>query len=623
MSHDDVPGGTPWLTYPLMFHSSREDNCTLTPEQCQYREGYWRYWYQADHRYGLTTVYFMIAFVAFFTIGNILQRFIFPKAPNVRLWQCGVAGFRYAAYRSFAIRPIGWWSPPLGYILVGLAGTIFFFGLALGPKPYYWSNTMEINFGNSPPIATRSGWIAVALLPFTLALSAKANLITALTGVSHEKLQVFHRWTSYAMFIFALIHTFPFIVHHVWKGDMELQWDTSVYYWTGVAALIPQAYLNFMSFGPIRNRFYEFFKATHFLAALVFVLFFFFHCNFRLSSWDYFIAAGAIYVPCLCYSHIRACLLTAFGHKAMLSLLPCGMLRVTVPLRRSNVVSNVIPISFRWSPGQHVFVRFLTLGIHSGSTHPFTICSLWPSDDKSEPELTLYIAPTKGLTGRLANLATKQTDCTINVLLDGPHGGMKIETMAKFDRVLIIAGGSGAGFTLPVVEDILRRYWNSDGRLEHLPTQVQVVLATRSHEVFEWYRQEIQHVLARYSVKDSGMQLSVAIHVTGREASRMESEPLQEDKSAGINDEEKIVPVSNTFQRPQVDGDIVCQTGRPDLPRMIESASCVKHSTLGIAVCGPAEMLYDVKNAAAKAEALVIKGDGPNEVYLHSEHFSW
>lgn len=54
------------------------------------------------------------------------------------------------------------------------------------------------------------------------------------------------------MFVLALVHTFPFIIVHIGKGDMALQWKTSVVYWTGVAALIPQAYLNIMSIGPIR-----------------------------------------------------------------------------------------------------------------------------------------------------------------------------------------------------------------------------------------------------------------------------------------------------------------------------------------------------------------------------------
>lgn len=37
--------------------------------------------------------------------------------------------------------------------------------MTLGPKPYYWPST---SYGGSPPIATRTGWMAVALLPFVL-----------------------------------------------------------------------------------------------------------------------------------------------------------------------------------------------------------------------------------------------------------------------------------------------------------------------------------------------------------------------------------------------------------------------------------------------------------------------
>lgn len=33
-----------------------------------------------------------------------------------------------------------------------------------------------------------------------------------------------------------------------------------------------------------RNKWYEFFKATHYLAALVFMVFLFIHCGFTLTS---------------------------------------------------------------------------------------------------------------------------------------------------------------------------------------------------------------------------------------------------------------------------------------------------------------------------------------------------
>lgn len=102
------------------------------------------------------------------------------------------------------------------------------------------------------PIATRSGWMATGCLPFVILMAGKSNLVTMVTGVSHERLQPFHRWISYAMFILALIHTFPFIVYHIRIGDMVEKWNTQLFYWTGVVALIAQAYLTFASMGPLR-----------------------------------------------------------------------------------------------------------------------------------------------------------------------------------------------------------------------------------------------------------------------------------------------------------------------------------------------------------------------------------
>lgn len=163
-----------------------------------------------------------------------------------------VALNRYLSYRSLRINALDWNSAPLGILLLGAVGTIFFFSMTLGPKPYYWPNTHTLSYGDSPPLATRAGWMSLACLPFVFATAGKSNLITLVTGVSYDKLQVFHRWISYAMYVLALIHTFPFIVHNIWNGDMVEQWRTQVTYWTGVVALLAQSWLTFASFGPIR-----------------------------------------------------------------------------------------------------------------------------------------------------------------------------------------------------------------------------------------------------------------------------------------------------------------------------------------------------------------------------------
>ena len=45
------------------------------------------------------------------------------------------------------------------------------------------------------------------LTPLTVALAGKVNIITWMTGVSYEKLNVFHRYGGYAICVLGTIHT--------------------------------------------------------------------------------------------------------------------------------------------------------------------------------------------------------------------------------------------------------------------------------------------------------------------------------------------------------------------------------------------------------------------------------
>lgn len=248
------------------------------------------------------------------------------------------------------------------------------------------------------------------------------------------------------MFVLALVHTFPFIVFHIWKGDMMVQWKTTIFYWSGTAALIPQAYLNIMSIGPIRNRFYEFFKATHYLVTMLFVVFLFLHCDFRLSSWDYFIATVIVYGLSLAASFGQAYLRYQDPHRAHLELLKDDMVRVTV----------LTPMM--WKPGQHVFVRFLSMGAHALTNHPFTIASIPTAKKGGRNEMQFFIRSQGGLTRRLVGMGATKGTATVPVLLEGPYGGYHGRTLATFSQVLLIAGGSGVSSIIPLLQSLVRDF---------------------------------------------------------------------------------------------------------------------------------------------------------------------
>ncbi|WPH01859.1 Hypothetical protein R9X50_00471300 [Acrodontium crateriforme] len=612
--------GTPWLDSPVMLHSSRKYKCSLpTQEQCKWQQGYWRFWYEADHRFALPTVALFMAAIGIFTIASFAS-FVMPASlRRSKMLRKATALSRYLSYRSLRIKALDWNSAPLGVLLLGAVGAIFFFCMTLGPQPYYWPNTKKVSYGGSPPIATRSGWMALACMPFVFATAGKSNFITLLTGVSHERLQVFHRWISYAMYTLALVHTFPFIVYHVWKGDMVKQWNTSVVYWTGVVALLAQTWLTFASFGPIRKLCYEWFKFSHFLAGLVFVIFFFIHCDFRLSSWDYFIATGVLFSLSWLHRNLRIYFEHGIGHKATLSLVSNGFIRASVPVHG------------QWAVSQHFFVRFLTLGLHAGSTHPFTACSL-PTEELEDGKsnLVFYIRPQNGFTARLAKYVQAHPNCQIRVLIDGPYGGIDMRKIATCTKSVAIAGGSGAGWLLPFIEAYVRRTTANQNDTSSL----RVILATRDRETQYWFESAASEILSSQTKQDLSSRLSIEIYYTGTapnpraNPSIETTQPEPQNEKQTFDIEQSSNPTtsshSSTHTLPFKPPHLKTFSFRPHLPAIIasETESTASNGSLTISVCGPLSMQSDASNEVARQQVLLMKS-GAKEVFLHVEHFSW
>jgi len=159
----------------------------------------------------LPTAAFFLATIIVFALPHLYTRIVGAHRRRSALATRSVALYRHLAYKSFRIAKLDWNSAPIGALLLAVVGILFFASMILGPKPYYWPNTRSRSFGNSPPIATRAGWMSIACMPFIFATPSRSNFISVLTGVSHAKLQVFHRWISYVFFVLALVHTFPFV----------------------------------------------------------------------------------------------------------------------------------------------------------------------------------------------------------------------------------------------------------------------------------------------------------------------------------------------------------------------------------------------------------------------------
>ncbi|KAL3461020.1 ferric reductase like transmembrane component-domain-containing protein [Aspergillus heterothallicus] len=601
----------PWLDQPVMLHSDRDPGmCMMTEEQCAYKSRYWVFWYEADHRYALPTVAFFLVAVALFTLGHWCAVYTPNRVKRTAAFSRVTALFRFLSYRNWRIWQ--WNTQSLGGLLLAAAGAVFFLAMTLGPRPYYWPNTRDISFGNSPPIATRAGFMALACMPFLFALGAKSNPITFLTSISSEKLNIWHNWVAWAMYVLALVHTFPFIVFHIWKGDIVTEFKTGGVWVTGVIALLAQTWLTFLSIPWIRNRYYEFFKAGHYIAAAVFVVFFFIHCDFRMSSWDYFIATGVLYALCWGYSMCRTWFEHGVRHRA-------ALFRET-----DHTLKIAIETDMVWSAGQHVYLRFLAVGVHALSTHPFTICSV--AEEGRRNTLVFYVRPRGGFTGRLLKMAERQAGVQVPVLLDGPYGGVPGHRgVSHFERSVVVGGGAGAGFTLAMVEEFIRGSNMSLRGVDGVKPVMDVIVSSQDPEMRSWYLEALRELEAKYTELPKEITIRVAIHQTGSAAAA--ATPTREKGSPTLDGASASKEANASSINEPITSELFSisfATGRPNLPAAIgKIMNEGSVSSVGIVVCGPSSMSHDVASAATDAQRQILAGKANvKDVFLHQESFS-
>ena len=230
-----------------------------------------------------------------------------------------IAVFRYVFYRPLPIIKIrkGWRPlsfPPLAVVALIITGLALVLCYTFVPQPLYWQS---MRFG-SPPVAIRAGMLAIAMMPWIIATAMKASIMTTLTGIGHERLNVLHRWAAYICMLLSLIHAVPFYVQamrdrrgseifhqmfalqnaHVYGTGKYAKVPSMIYTLTtpGIAALVPLLFLCVHSLPPLRRRFYELFVVVHVPVSIILLGMLLWHCRRLLTSWHYLFATVAIWV---------------------------------------------------------------------------------------------------------------------------------------------------------------------------------------------------------------------------------------------------------------------------------------------------------------------------------------
>ncbi|KAI5855005.1 ferric reductase NAD binding domain-containing protein [Durotheca rogersii] len=480
----------------------------------------------------------------------------------------------------------------------------------------------RIDHSRPTDLCSRFGWMATANMVLVVFLALKNTPLAILTAYSYERLNVLHQISGYTTLIYTILHGCIYSAYFINGGRVEVLHEDVV----TAGIVLGFALLFSVLAGMILRRFnYELFYIVHVVLFIVIAVTLGLHRpSFEHDQGLYAVVVlGALWFG---DRLIRLCRLVynSVNNEANVYALPNGGTRIVLkkPLLRAR-------------PGKHCYVWLPR--IRAFETHPFTIVSSNPME--------LVINTYSGFTRDLHKYALENPAADLKVSVEGPYG--TIPDPLEYDKVVLVAGGSGATFTFGMAADMLGRM------TEDSQQRIDFIWAVKKHDNLTWFTQHLSNLRSHTHAP----KVALKVHITNFEPAASSNTLEDAERAPGAGTLTEVISKSGlergtdseypTFsaaasstatrydsdkeerdmgQRSEVASstssvvDLPIIAGRPDTETEIKNAvqSLTKNQRVLIAACGPDSLTTVVRNVAASC----ISVNGPG-VEVHCEQFGW
>lgn len=496
---------------------------------------------------------------------------------------------------------------------------------------------------NYETVAYRCAWVSVSQISLIVILAARRNLVSMLTGISAQRLNLYHRWTARVLFLCVILHLVHFLKTWGLSHQIQNQIQTNPFVKKGFAAFAILCWIFVSSFAPFRNMSYEFFVFQHIVTMVGFMI------------------AVVIHAPNYAY-HVVIPPLALFGLDRVLRLVwnlfinKAGLKPHQATLRvEPGAVVATIPSKLSWKPGQHMYLRFPH--VSPLESHPFTISTL-PGES-----MEFVIRAKAGFTKRLLKKASKLPEhegMTMPVYLDGPYG--ETRDFKQFDTSVFVCAGIGASFCLPQALDIVRNQQKTVAR------RLKFIWITKRFQDMELYASQLTELLEcakTFYESATGIDVVVEVFATceddccgavtncsscccdevavsqGQCCCAAGIEAAEEPKNEHTKAQSALAQ-SSTLSPEYYDyveaGYLRLKQGRPQpyqynrrkklgsdksFYRLICPVIALAQGEAGVCICGPRRFTRIVSNTIVDItdDRAVLRGSGNQAVYTHVEHF--
>ncbi|EME82955.1 uncharacterized protein MYCFIDRAFT_80533 [Pseudocercospora fijiensis CIRAD86] len=439
----------------------------------------------------------------------------------------------------------------------------------------YFAINAALTFYDSPqnaPMKTmlskRFGWIALLNLLLTVFLGLKNTPLSPLAGHSFDSLNILHRCVGYTTILYMILHSTTYTAFLFESGFQSVLADPKEY--AGAVSGFSMLALLATSIGPVRKRVYEVFYAAHIILVGIIIIALGLHRpEYTIKAFIITSLAGGLWLADQTFRFSRW-----IYHNSTATLHPLPGNATLVKLNK--------PISA--APGSSVFLWIPS--IKKFQRHPFTLVS-------ASPQATLLIKSRAGFTQSLYDTACSNPSVMhFQASIEGPYGHVP-NVHEHFQKVLLIAGGSGVTFTMALaLEWIRKRKTPRDTRV------LQFYWCVRDSACLEWFAEEF---------KELGKERRVDVKVfctAEREGGINDVSERSSVEKEFIGDEEKLGSMGNLSRvavrgsREEVRREV---SGRPDVRALVGGAveGLSEDERVLIAACGPEGLLNDVRKAVA------------------------
>ncbi|KIH86851.1 hypothetical protein SPBR_08230 [Sporothrix brasiliensis 5110] len=296
---------------------------------------------------------------------------------------------------------------------------------------------MLTNVDNSSlsPEASRFGWLLVTNLCFVVFLALKNTPLAYLTSYSYERLNCLHQIAGCTTFLLMVIHASSYTAFFFHLGKLEVLREHAQ-----IAGMIAGfMFLIMVTAALLLRRYaYEAFYVMHLTAFCVAIVCIGFHRPDIHTRIPVVLSLTAALFATDRLIRVSRLLLNSTSNEATIYPLPNGGTRILLAKKPPRAV-----------PGKHVLMWIPA--VRTFEMHPFTIIDTEAANGSTEFVVKSY----NGFTRKLHAQATANPGQKLWAAAEGPYG--TFPDPMEYDKIILIAGGSGASYTFGLVGNMLER----------------------------------------------------------------------------------------------------------------------------------------------------------------------